>query len=267
MNFRYLIPLILILFLTDLNSQSTVSQNVTKFRIEAPQLDTIKTIWVYLPKNYKNSQKSYPVIYMHDAQNLFDKESSYAGEWQVDEFLDTMTSQESIIVGIEHGNEKRILELTPFSHDKYGGGKGDQYLNFLRFTLKPHIDATYRTLPDPKNTVIFGSSLGGLISFYAILVYPDVYGSAGIFSPSFWFNESIYDLASKTKIPSTTRFFFLAGTDESEDMVNDLKKMINTLRSNGLNSTQIKSMIIEDGKHNEALWAKYFPVAYNWINN
>lgn len=110
------------------HAQSTASAQVSIFNIEAPQLNIEKKIWVYLPKAYSNNDTHYPVIYMHDAQNLFDAETSYVGEWNVDEYLDSISDNKSIIIGIEHGNEKRMDELTPFPNEKYGGGKGDDYL-------------------------------------------------------------------------------------------------------------------------------------------
>jgi predicted alpha/beta superfamily hydrolase len=76
-------------------------------------LHTNKKIWIYLPKNYKTSEKKYPVMYMHDAQNIFDAKTSYVGEWNVDEKLDSLQAQ-VIIVGIEHGNDERFEELTPY---------------------------------------------------------------------------------------------------------------------------------------------------------
>ena len=124
--------LLLIPFSHQINSQSTVSKQVSTFVIEAPQLNTHKNIWVYLPKSYKNPKTAYPVIYMHDAQNLFDDSTSYVGEWKVDEYLDSINSKKVIIVAIEHGNEKRIDELTPYKHEKYGGGNGDSYINFIK---------------------------------------------------------------------------------------------------------------------------------------
>ena len=173
----------LLSFNIEVNSQSTASKQVSVFTIEAPQLNTFKKIWVYLPKSYETSKKQYPVIYMHDAQNLFDAETSYVGEWKVDEYLDTITNNEAIIIGIEHGNEKRTEELNPYINEQYGDGKGDLYLTFIKNTLKPHIDVIYRTLKDPKNTTIIGSSLGGLISFYAVIKFPQTFGNAGVFSP------------------------------------------------------------------------------------
>lgn len=147
--------------------ENTASAQVSTFKLDAPQLKTTKKIWVYLPKNYKTSDKKYPVIYMHDAQNLFDAKTSFAGEWNIDETLDSLKKQ-AIVIGIEHGNEKRLEELTPFPNEKYGGGKADDYLEFMVITLKPYVDKNYRTKPNANNTVIFGSSLGGLVSYYAV---------------------------------------------------------------------------------------------------
>lgn len=246
-------------------AQSTASKNVSIFEIEAPQLDTIRKIWVYLPQDYKMSDFRYPVIYMHDAQNLFDASTSFLGEWKVDEFLDSSEGRKSIIVGIEHGNERRIKELTPFSNETYGGGEADAYLDFIRNTLKPHIDAAYRTLPDSKNTSIMGSSLGGLVSFYAAIKYPEIFGNAGVFSPSFWFSDRIFSFTDSVKLDLNTRFFFLAGDSEDEEMIPDLKRMITLLESKGLTKQNFQVEIIEGGEHNEALWSAHFAKAFYWL--
>lgn len=246
-------------------SQTTASQQVTKFSIEAPQLNTFKNIWVYLPKSYKISKTSYPVIYMHDAQNLFDAETSYVGEWKIDEYLDTIHENEVIIIGIEHGNEKRIDELTPFPHEKYGGGKGELYLDFIMNTIKPHVDITYRTLPSAKYTTIMGSSIGGLLSFYAAIKYPATFGSVGVFSPSFWFNYNIYDLVESSVISDSTKFYFLIGTEEGEEAVPDQNKMVQLLKKKGVQESHIINNIVEGGKHNESFWSTHFPEAHQWL--
>ena len=267
MHLRHLLLLFLSFISINIFSQTTASQQVTIFTIEAPQLNTEKKIWVYLPKNYKNSEKAYSVIYMHDAQNLFDMHSSYAGEWKIDEYLDTLSKNESIIIGIEHGNEKRIEELTPYVHEKYGGGKGDLYLDFIISTLKPKIDSTYRTLTDAKHTTIFGSSLGGLLSFYAAIKHPEIFGNTGVFSPSFWYSDKIYDLVSNAELSSTSKFYFMVGTDEDETMVSNQKKMVTLLKHKGVKNKNIKNIIIEGGQHNEGLWSNNFPAAYQWLFN
>ena len=143
---KHFLSLLLLFSLFIANAQkSTATKQVSNFTIDAPQLKTSKKIWVYLPKNYKATKKKYPVIYMHDAQNLFDAKTTYVGEWNVDETLDSISAQ-VIVIGIEHGGDKRIEELTPYKNEKYGGGKADDYLDFIVKTLKPKVDATYPKL-------------------------------------------------------------------------------------------------------------------------
>lgn len=246
------------------NSQeSTASKQVSIFTIEAPQLNTSKKIWIYLPENYAESKKKYPVIYMHDAQNLFDKSTSFAGEWNIDETLDSLKAK-VIVVGIEHGNEKRINELTPYKNEKYGGGNADNYLDFIVKTLKPHIDKNYRTIKKTKATTIVGSSLGGLVSYYAILKFPKIFGKAIVFSPSFWFSDEIYNLTTKsTKI--NTKMYFLCGDIEDDTMISDLNKMTDLLKLKVNAFSQIEIQVIEGGQHNEKLWREAFPKAYLWL--
>ncbi|SDS00709.1 Predicted hydrolase of the alpha/beta superfamily [Winogradskyella sediminis] len=265
MKMKHLHLLFIVLISYYSTAQSTASEQVTTFIITAPQLKTEKTIWVYLPTNYKNSEKSFPVIYMHDAQNLFDVETSYVGEWKVDEYMDTLTQNESIIIGIAHGNEKRLDELTPYKHKKYGGGYGDAYLTFVQNTLKPYIDVTYRTKPEAEYTTIFGSSLGGLMSFYAVIKYPGTFGKAGVFSPAFWINPEIFELVKTTNIPMTSKFYFLAGTAEGETMVPKLEAMTTLLKSKGVQTNQFKSQIIKGGQHNETFWSAHFGDAYQYL--
>jgi predicted alpha/beta superfamily hydrolase len=261
------ISILLILVITinySVAQESTASKQVSTFILDAPQLHDTKKIWIYLPKSYKNLSRRYSVLYMHDAQNLFDAKTSYVGEWNIDEKLDSLNAQ-IIVVGIEHGNDKRMDELTPYKNEKYGGGNADAYLDFIVKTLKPKIDQDYRTKTAKKNTSIMGSSLGGLVSFYALLKYPEVFGKAGVFSPSFWFSNKIYDLAQNTpKIKS--KIYFLCGDNEGEDMVSDLNKMellLNTKRCYCLNLNEKK--IVKGGQHNEKLWRDNFVVALNWL--
>ncbi|WP_369012612.1 alpha/beta hydrolase [Flavobacterium anhuiense] len=257
--------IILLLFTLIGKAQSTASKNVSTFTIEAPQLNTSKKIWIYLPEDYsKNIQKKYSVIYMQDAQNLFDAKTSYSGEWNVDEKLDSLKAK-VVVVGIEHGNEKRIDELTPFKNEKYGGGNADNYLEFIVKTLKPHIDKNYRTKTKAKNTILFGSSLGGLVSYYGALKYPEVFGKAGVFSPSFWFSPEIYTFTEKQpKIK--TKIYFLCGDKESDDMVNDLTKMKRLLDTKRCYCLHLdKTKIVKGGEHNEKLWRDDFAEAILWL--
>ncbi|MEH6536549.1 MAG: alpha/beta hydrolase-fold protein [Psychroserpens sp.] len=263
---KNIVSFFLLLFLVGNSyAQSTASKHVSTFSIEAPQLKTHKIIWVYTPKSYSDSKKTYPVIYMFDAQNLFDAKTSYVGEWKVDEYLDTLKDKEVIIVGIEHGNEKRLEELTPYPHETYGGGKGDTFMQFIINTVKPHIDVVYRTKPEAEYTGIFGASLGGLMAFYATITYPEIFSKAGVFSPSFSVSTKIFDLVSNSEIPNTSKFLFLAGSKEGGSMVSNQEKMVTLLLKKGIKTTQIQNKIIEGGEHNEALWSSNFPEAFQWL--
>jgi alpha-glucosidase len=264
---KYLFSLLTLFALCNLNAQqSTASKQVSTFTIEAPQLKSTKKIWVYLPKDYSTSSRKYPVIYMHDAQNLFDAKTSYVGEWNVDETLDSINAK-VIVIGIEHGNDKRIDELTPFKNAKYGGGKADDYLDFIAKTLKPKIDATYRTKTNSKNTAIFGSSLGGLVSFYAAIKYPTVFGKVGCFSPSFWFGRNeMNDLLAKTK-DFDTKVYFLCGDNEGDgDVIPDMKNVEHWVNSKRCECKKLnKEVIVKGGQHNEKLWRESFKKAYLWL--
>ena len=247
------------------SQESKASKQVSTFTIETSELQTTKKIWLYLPKEYATSKNKYPVIYMHDAQNLFDAETAYAGEWNIDEKLDSLKAQ-VIVVGIEHGNEKRIDELTPYKNEKHGGGNGANYLEFIVKTLKPKIDADYRTKTNATNTIIMGSSLGGLISYYALLKYPEVFGKAGVFSPACWINPEIFDLTKKTKTLHS-KIYFLCGDNESPEMVPDVNKMeilVSDIRCSCLHLT--RKRIIKGGQHNEKLWRDNFVKVYTWLN-
>lgn len=203
---------------------------------------------------------------MHDGQNLFDAKTSYVGEWNVDETLDSINAK-VIVIGIEHGGDKRIEELTPFPHAKYGGGKADDYLDFLVNSLKPHIDKTYRTKTNAKNTAIFGSSLGGLISFYAALKYPEVFGKVGCFSPAFWFNRNeLNELMQKTST-FKTKIYFLCGDNEGDaDVVPDMQNVVKWVNSMRCECKKLnKSVIVKGGQHNEKLWRENFKNAYLWL--
>ncbi|WP_284651266.1 alpha/beta hydrolase [Flavobacterium terrisoli] len=246
--------------------ESTASKQVSTFTLDAPQLKTTKKIWVYLPKDYLASAKKYPVIYMHDAQNLFDAKTSYVGEWNVDETLDSINAQ-VIVIGIEHGGDKRIEELTPYPHPKYAGGKANDYLDFIVNTLKPKVDAIYRTKTNAKNTAIMGSSLGGLVSFYAALKYPEIFGKVGCFSPSFWFcRKDLNELMAKTE-NFKTKVYFLCGDNEGDaDVIPDMEnveKWVNTKRCECKKLN--KKVIIKGGQHNEKLWRENFKKAYLWL--
>lgn len=233
-----------------------------------PQLNRYRRVWAYLPKTYNLlKRKSYPVLYLQDGQNLFNERTAFAGEWGIDECLDTLQQQlnkDCIIVGIDNGDAHRITEYNPYDNAKYGKGEGAQYVEFLVQTLKPFVDKRFRTLKDAQHTYIAGSSMGALISLYAVTKYPDVFGSAGMFSPAFWLAPQIYADAQQANWKSVHRFFFYAGQKESETMISDMKRMEDVLYK-ASNTIQTREVIFPLGQHNETYWRKMFPEFYRWL--
>ena len=265
-RFTFLFICLFLLNFFEFNAQEKISTKASNVSIlekefEVKSLEVSHKIWVYLPPNYENSSKKFPVIYMHDGQNLFDNATSYIGEWSIDETLNDLfkkTKKGFIVVGIENSGAKRIDEYTPFKNEKYGGGKGGLYIDFLVKELKPYIDTNYRTKTDSKNTAIIGSSLGGLISFYGGLKHPKVFGKIGALSTSFWFSDEIYGFAKEKGNQKNLKIYFLVGDKEGEGMVPDTEKMEKLLLKSGFPSKNIKTKIVPEGKHNEAFWKSEF---------
>ncbi|HEX4878022.1 MAG TPA: alpha/beta hydrolase-fold protein [Chitinophagaceae bacterium] len=228
-----------------------------------PQLKRTRRIWIYLPDDYNASKKRYPVLYMNDGQNVFEDTTAYSGEWGVDEFLDSVKTTKCIVVAVDHGGDKRLNEYSPYDMEKFGKGEGRQYVDFMVKTLKRYIDKRYRTLPDRQNTFIAGSSMGGLISMYAILRYPKVFGGAGIFSPAFWVAPGIFDEIQAKGSKVRGNLFFYAGKKESETMVPLMIKAFGGMAA--VSHARLQTLVRDDGKHNESAWRKEFPLFYDWI--
>lgn len=276
--------------IADINSDTTFELNIAGWKDDAPakpkpntasanvhvmdtafympQLNRYRKIWIYLPASYtKSKNKTYPVLYMHDAQNLFsERTAAFGNEWGVDECLDTLEqkiNKECIVVGIDNGGDKRMNEYNPYNDAKFGQGEGKQYIDFIVQILKPHIDSNYRTQKDAPHTFIAGSSMGGLISFYALMQYPDVFGGAGIFSPSFWLTPQLYADASNTKWQKRLHIYFYAGEKESLTMVKDMQKMFNIVTAKKCCNMQY--VTFPPGEHNEKYWRNEFDDFYSWM--
>jgi predicted alpha/beta superfamily hydrolase len=241
---------------------TTAATNVSIIQKEfvIPNLNAIShKIWVYLPPNYEKTSKKYPVIYMHDAQNLFDNATSFAGEWEVDETLNKLfdkTGEGFIVVGIENGGAERINEYTPWKNEKYGGGKGAIY-----------IDSNYRTKKQQKHTGLVGSSLGGLISYYGGLKYPGTFGKIGALSASFWFSKKVEEFTKENGDTKKVKMHLLVGGKEGYDMSIGTEKMEKLLLETGFKSKNLKININPDGNHNEAFWKSEFLAIVKWLYN
>ena len=252
------------------SNPSTAAANVSIMdeQFFMPQLNRNRRIWIYYPPDYETSGKNYPVFYMHDGQNLFDQNTAFSGEWEVDETLNKLFEEGHnvpIVIGIDNGGGNRIGEYTPWINPGYGGGDGEAYMQFIVETLKPHIDANFRTLPGRKNTGIMGSSLGGLISHFGALQYPEVFGMAGLFSPSYWFSDSIWGFTASAQPGEWLRVYQMCGSAEGSSTDVNMLRMSNSLIAAGLPESNIKNLVVPGGQHNESLWRSQFRAAYLWL--
>lgn len=234
--------------------------------LEMPGLDRSRTLRLYLPPGYASGDARYPVIYMADGQNLFDDATSYAGEWGVDESMDELArccGFEAIVVGIDHGGERRMNELSPWPNPGFGAAEGEAYLRFVVEVVKPFIDRTYRTRPGPADTAIIGSSMGGLAAHYALLARPDVFGGAGVLSPSYWFSQRAFDLAGSAALPPDARVFLYVGGGEGDNMVPDAERMHQLLHPRL--GERVMLEVAPDARHHEAAWRAVFPRVVRWL--
>jgi predicted alpha/beta superfamily hydrolase len=228
-----------------------------------PQLQRTRRVWIYLPESYALTQKRYPVMYMQDGQNLFDALTAPYGEWGVDEMMDSLRDgKQSIIVGIDHGGSARLTEYNPFD-SRFGKGEGDAYADFIVHRLKPFIDSAYRTKSERKYTLIAGSSMGGLISFYAAHKYPGIFGGAGVFSPSFWLTPQLTQEILNKKSNIKPAYYFVCGEQESDKMVSDMKQVADALMKQGHKKVFVKT--VKDGRHNESFWQKEMIDCFMWL--
>jgi len=254
----------------------TVEGNLlVRERVWSPQLRNERAVYVWLPPDYASSARRYPVVYMHDGQNLFDEPSSYAGEWRVDETMQQLSAAglPAIIVGVQNKGEERFREYTPFRGGRFGHGRGDDYILFLARTLKPLIDTEFRTLQRREHTGIIGSSMGGLISLYGFARYPNVFGFAGIMSPSLWVGHgAIFGLIAATSFRGG-RVYLDAGGRETPSsarggnmMLEDARRLNILLQQKGFVAGQtLLYREAAEATHSEAAWAERLPDALRFL--
>lgn len=238
------------------------------FTVALPTLGVERTLRVYLPRGYTNCEGCrYPVVYFMDGQNVFDAATSYAGEWGADETLDDLLAKHDlavIAVGVDHGGEARMQELSVWENPEFRPAKGEAFLADLVGSVKPAIDARYRTRPAAASTTIVGSSMGGLMAHAALLRRPEVFGGAIIFSPSYWFSPAIADETARTPLRAGQRVYVYAGGQESESMLPEAKAMVDRLRA--APPTMLDKRFAENpiAGHNEAAWRGALPDALCW---
>ncbi|AZN41068.1 alpha/beta hydrolase [Paenibacillus albus] len=242
-----------------------------------PQLQTERRVWIYLPRSYNNGDRSYPVIYMQDGQNVFNQATSWGTEWGVDETLERMGQEdpalEAIVVAIDNGGKERNNEYNFTINAEYGfGGKGAAYAEFLAETLKPYIDSHYRTLPEPEHTMITGSSFGAYIALYTSIRFPDQFGRVGGISFVMWHdNGAIIQLIQQSVISPALRIYLSIGDLETDKP--DFNQIAyehavqarQTLIAAGVPESRVRFDYVPGGTHHESTWSKLFPEVHRWL--
>jgi predicted alpha/beta superfamily hydrolase len=228
-------------------------------RLHSPELGNDRGLLVYLPPSYNTGVQRYPVLYMHDGQNLFDPATSFAGEWAVDQTLEAASEKglEAIVVAIPNMGPERSNEYSPFADPKNGGGKGELYLRFIVETVKPLIDRDFRTQPQRESTGIAGSSMGGLISLYAFFRCRHVFGFAGVMSASLWFaNRAILDWVERQTFAGG-RIYIDVGMKEGQKTVDDVMRLRDILEAKGYRNLHDLLCVVDTaGDHSERAWAR-----------
>jgi predicted alpha/beta superfamily hydrolase len=258
-------------------------------RVWSPQLRNRRQVDVYLPWSYPSGRR-YPVVYMHDGQNLSDPSTAFAGTWDLEATLDRLavSGLEPIVVGVHNMGDRRLAEYSPFPDRRHGGGDADAYLEFLVATIKPRIDRMFRTIPFRDATAIVGSSMGALVSLYAYFRFPSVFGCAGVMSPSIWFGQAaILDFIAEARLPRG-RIYLDVGTQEGAGTLRDVRRLGRLLLRKGFARDRRRRRVrvdyegsnrrarhrstprlryIEDvgGRHSEAAWARRLADALTFL--
>jgi predicted alpha/beta superfamily hydrolase len=219
---------------------------------------------VYVPPQYESHPSMrFPVLYMHDGQNLFDSSTAFGGnEWRLDDTAEQLIERGAIepliIVGIYNTGEQRIHEYTPTRDPKLGGGKADLYGRMLVEEIKPFIDRAYRTSQGAGNTALGGSSLGGLVTLHLGLKYPQVFGKLAVLSPSVWWDDKVIlrEIAQLPKKPSL-KIWLDMGTEEGGMSLEDTEKLRDAMSAKGwVVGKDLAYSEIEGATHSESSWAE-----------
>ena len=243
---------------------------VKKWTVTIPKLSGEKTrlVYLYLPDSYeKNPDKRYPVMYMFDGHNVFfDSDATYGKSWGMNKYM-TRTKKQLIIVAVEcnHEGNSRLQEYSPvdFDNSTLGKvrGKGRAYMQWLIGTLKPYIDQNYRTLPDRLNTMICGSSMGGLMALYGVCVYNHVFQRVACLSPSIWVNPGkMLELIARAHIRHDTCIYMDYGSEEMFNHAANAEALISTSHLLLTKRVNLALRVVPGGNHSEASWERQIPI-------
>lgn len=248
--------------------------------VELPGLARSADLSVWLPPGYDDSDGSgtaYPVVYLHDGHNIFDPATSTGGTtWRGDRAGAWLAEEgtPAILVAVPCSATRRAQEYTPYPHPELGGGEAAGYLGFLADHLKPAVDAALRTRPGPADTVVAGSSLGGVVSTYAWITRPEVFGGAGVFSPAYWWTGPALladlerHLAEHPDRAGGRVYLDVGGHELPENpeleaaYVADAERVLGMLRAAGV---PVHYTYDSAAYHVESAWARRLPAALSWL--
>ncbi|WP_442593840.1 alpha/beta hydrolase [Neobacillus sp. D3-1R] len=249
-----------------------------EFQITITPFQRERKVRVYLPKGYDESETHYPVLYMHDGQNLYrDEDASYGMSWRIADFLN-QSDLKLIVVGIDCApGDTRLDEYGPWVNETVGkellnkdmpfGGEGKQYIDFIVEEFKPFIDRKYRTIPN--ETAMAGSSMGGLISTYAACKYPHIFNRVASFSSAYWFNQKeLEQFIQDSDLSAVEKFYLDVGTKEVSGDVSNQKYVESSQAVYDLLKKKVADCrfeIIEDAVHNETAWSQRVPNVFNYL--
>lgn len=243
-------------------------------KIQIPQLPTAKPrrLYVYLPRGYERSERRYPVLYMFDGQNVFyDSHATFGKSWGMKEYLEKSKLQ-LILVAVECNPEgtRRLNEYSPWDFRGTGlgvmEGRGKLTMDWIVNELKPAIDSEYRTLPERENTLIAGSSMGGLMAIYAAVEYNEVFSRAAALSPSLWVSpKGMTELIKAHPLKNPTRIYMDMGSGEAADFKRLLTLLFDTAKSLTKAGAEVAARVVPGAMHNEAAWEKRLPVLFPYL--
>ena len=242
---------------------------VETFDVSITPYGLTRRTFVYLPDDWQTSGKKYPVLYMFDGHNLFfDSTATYGTCWGLKEYCDAHPNWIIAAPECNHEGNKRLEEYCPYQSDWFGGiaGTGHEYMEWLTKEFKPMMDKRYPTLPGRANTAIGGSSMGGLMSLYALLQYNDTFSRAAALSPSIWVSpEKLSGLVGRAKLEPGTVLYMDYGSQEMgshEGMRREFAEMCSKIMARGIHLT---SRLVPGGTHSEASWEKQLPFVFHTL--
>ena len=234
---------------------------------ESIYLPDKRDVIVYVPPGYDEQlERTYPVMYMHDGQNLFDGRTSFVPgrTWQVREHADAAIEagevEPLVIVGLYNTGDRRLPEYTQDESRQMGGGEADCYGLMITRELMPWIATQYRVRQERASTGLGGSSLGGLVTLYLGLRHPDCFGKLAVLSPSVWWNhKSIVGYVNEhaPQLWERPRIWLDVGDSEGRRTLADAELLERRLRANGWRlGSDLHYEAVAGGTHDEAAWAK-----------